>query len=260
MQGDNKMKILVVGDSCIDRFIYGSCDRICPEAPVPVFNPTSQKENLGMAGNVKSNLEALEVECSIITNDTDRITKTRYVDSKTNQMLMRVDENDSCNPISVEQLTDIVEYDCDAIIISDYCKGFLNEDAISFICKTSRAKTFLNTKKKITSNLLWADFIQVNQFEYQESKKFLTEYEEDLVKEKLIVTYGEKGCYYKRKLIPQENKVEAMDLSGAGDTFLSAFVVHLLLNSKTKYHIENAISYAQMCASDVVKRRGVVTI
>ena len=52
------MKILVIGDSCIDKFIYGSCERICPEAPVPVFNPLSSTENIGMAGNVKNNLES----------------------------------------------------------------------------------------------------------------------------------------------------------------------------------------------------------
>ena len=33
------MKILVIGDSCTDIFIYGEIDRICPEAPVPVFKP-----------------------------------------------------------------------------------------------------------------------------------------------------------------------------------------------------------------------------
>ena len=62
------MKFLVIGDSCIDKFIYGSCERICPEAPVPVFNPLSSTENMGMAGNVKNNLEALGIECDIITN------------------------------------------------------------------------------------------------------------------------------------------------------------------------------------------------
>ena len=43
------MSILVIGDSCIDIFIYGDIDRVCPEAPVPVFKPTSQTENPGMA-------------------------------------------------------------------------------------------------------------------------------------------------------------------------------------------------------------------
>ena len=72
------MKLLVIGDSCVDKFIYGTCDRICPEAPVPVFNPIKVKKNGGMAKNVQANIEALGVDCDIITNG-ELITKTRYV-------------------------------------------------------------------------------------------------------------------------------------------------------------------------------------
>ena len=45
-------KILVIGDSCIDEFIYGKSDRLCPEAPVPIFIPTKIISNGGMALNV----------------------------------------------------------------------------------------------------------------------------------------------------------------------------------------------------------------
>ena len=55
-------KILVIGDSCSDIFIYGNIERICPEAPVPVFNPTHKTKNGGMAKNVVKNLEALGLE------------------------------------------------------------------------------------------------------------------------------------------------------------------------------------------------------
>ena len=65
------MKILVVGDSCTDVFIYGAIERICPEAPVPIFKPTHQTENGGMAKNVVANLEALGCDVDIITNSND---------------------------------------------------------------------------------------------------------------------------------------------------------------------------------------------
>ena len=55
------MKILVIGESCQDVFEYGVSDRLCPEAPVPVFNPTKTVKNGGMAMNVYRNLEALGV-------------------------------------------------------------------------------------------------------------------------------------------------------------------------------------------------------
>ena len=50
------MKVLVVGDSCKDKFIYGECKRICPEAPVPVFKSLRTVESGGMAMNVCNNL------------------------------------------------------------------------------------------------------------------------------------------------------------------------------------------------------------
>ena len=51
------VKILVIGELCIDEFIYGEVKRLSPEAPVPVFNPVEKTSNRGMAGNVVSNLE-----------------------------------------------------------------------------------------------------------------------------------------------------------------------------------------------------------
>ena len=53
------MKILVIGDSCTDVFIYGDIIRLAPEAPVPVFNPRRSVKNDGMAKNVSNNVEAL---------------------------------------------------------------------------------------------------------------------------------------------------------------------------------------------------------
>ena len=62
------MKVLVIGDSCKDIFIYGYADRISPEAPVPVFNTVKQTKNGGMAKNVLANLEAFGLNVDIITN------------------------------------------------------------------------------------------------------------------------------------------------------------------------------------------------
>ena len=95
------MKFLVIGDSCTDKFIYGQCDRICPEGPVPVFEPVGGTSNGGMAKNVRANIEALGVECDIVTqkNETE---KKRFVDKKTNQLLLRVDV--------VDRATDFFNY------------------------------------------------------------------------------------------------------------------------------------------------------
>ena len=50
-------KILVIGDSCKDIFIYGKANRLCPEAPVPVFIPQRRTETGGMAANVYENID-----------------------------------------------------------------------------------------------------------------------------------------------------------------------------------------------------------
>ena len=64
------MKVLLLGDSCEDEYIYGNCDRLSPEAPIPVFNPSKTITNQGMAGNVVENLRALGVrKTELITNN-----------------------------------------------------------------------------------------------------------------------------------------------------------------------------------------------
>jgi D-beta-D-heptose 7-phosphate kinase/D-beta-D-heptose 1-phosphate adenosyltransferase len=82
------MKILVIGDNCTDVFIYGRCHRLSPEAPIPVFEPSKTITNDGMAGNVVANLRKLGVEKVELISNHEQITKTRYVEEKSNQMLL----------------------------------------------------------------------------------------------------------------------------------------------------------------------------
>ena len=65
------MKLLVIGDSCIDVFRYGKVERLAPEAPVPVIVPEREESTPGMAGNVVRNLEALGADVNFITNTTE---------------------------------------------------------------------------------------------------------------------------------------------------------------------------------------------
>ena len=94
-----------------------------------------------MAKNVSHNVEALEMDITTITNK-NGIVKRRYVDNRSGQMVLRVDEHDYCERIDKKVLEDIRNNKCkpyfsgetkvDAIIISDYCKGFLEEDDFLF--------------------------------------------------------------------------------------------------------------------------------
>ena len=86
------IKILVIGELCVDRFVYGNVNRLSPEAPVPVLNPVETIENKGMAGNVVENLKSLMDDVEILHwHQHEKIVKTRYVDKKSNHMFIRVD-------------------------------------------------------------------------------------------------------------------------------------------------------------------------
>ena len=86
------MKILLLGDSCYDVYHYGEVKRISPEAPIPVFDLKYSEKKYGMASNVYENLKALGADVHIHTNFKE--IKNRYIDIKSKQQLLRVDEKD----------------------------------------------------------------------------------------------------------------------------------------------------------------------
>ena len=100
------INILVIGDSCTDVFLYGNVYRLAPEGPVPVFSPEYEKENGGMALNVYENIIAIGANPTLLTQN-EEIFKTRYVDSRTNSLLLRVDTNDKASRISKELVSKI---------------------------------------------------------------------------------------------------------------------------------------------------------
>ena len=73
------MKILIIGESCRDIFVYGKVERISPEAPVPIFKPIRQTENGGMAKNVEANLKVMGYEVDLITNLNGLGTRSEYL-------------------------------------------------------------------------------------------------------------------------------------------------------------------------------------
>tara|TARA_R110000796_G_scaffold250698_1_gene380232 strand:- start:452 stop:1186 length:735 start_codon:yes stop_codon:yes gene_type:complete len=244
------MKILVIGDSCKDIFRYGKVSRLAPEAPIPIITPTNEKTNPGMAGNVVVNLEALGAEVDFITNKKE-IRKIRYVCSKYNHLLLRIDENDKCERIITDFLPEL-EYD--AIVISDYCKGFLNEEDIEKISTTFRnIPIFLDTKKILGDWAYNIDFIKINYDEYLKNKNVL-DYN-NILNGKVIITRGSYGCDYQDQNYPTID-VPVKDVSGAGDTFLSGLVVEYIKTS----NIKKSIKFAQECTTIVVQKSGVSTI
>ena len=242
-------KILVIGDSCIDKFVYCDINRLCPEAPVPVLTPLSVIINPGMAGNVVANLESLGSETYNITSFSNT-TKTRYVDNKSGQMIMRFDEEDSPELCSADFKDYFEKYKFDAVIISDYNKGFLTEDIIKQISQTCKCNTFLDTKKRLGEWCKNIDFIKINLPEYNMNKNYTYD--------NVIVTDGKNGADYIKtgKNYSVKEEVKVSNVSGAGDTFLAG-LAYEFINTKD---IEKAIEFANDCASKVIQERGVTTI
>jgi len=245
------MKILVIGDSCKDIFRYGKVNRLAPEAPVPIIVPEKETSNPGMAGNVVANLKKLGASIDFITNKNE-IFKIRYVCSKYNHLLLRVDENDVSEHISHDVLENIKWDEYSAVVISDYCKGFLNEDDIKYI-SLKHPLTFLDSKKLLGD---WAhniSFIKINFHEYERNKEILEN--DSILKNKTIVTRGKYGCDYQGENYPTQ-EVPVKDVSGAGDTFLAGLVHNYALTKDVKF----AIDFAQQCTTIVIQKTGVSTI
>ena len=243
------MKIVVIGESCIDTFIYCTADRICPEAPVPVIVPQYTTTNPGMAGNTHKNLKTLTPTTSIsLYTQTQTINKTRYIEKKSNQMFIRVDSGEhridrfEFTPSIVNTIKE-----ADYVVVSDYNKGFLEDADIKAIGRLSKL-SILDSKRKLNDSTVEDfTFIKLNEKEHSINRL--------LSHKQIITTLGDRGAMFKEVIYPADNPRETIDVSGAGDTFTAAFI--------TKYFItrspSTSIQFANKLASKVVSKRGVVT-
>ena len=234
MQLQKQLKILLIGDSCTDEYVYGTCERLNPEAPVPILRFNRKDTTRGMAWNVRENLMSFGMEVYILTNE-EPITKTRYIDERSNQHILRVDDERPLKPMDYE----LPEDEYDALVISDYDKGFLTAKRIQELVDWFDGPVFIDSKK---TKLPKKDcYLKINEVE----SKLLRGYKN------LIVTKGAGGADYNKVNYPGE-KTKIVDVVGAGDTFLSALVYFYLLCGT----IEKAIPYANRAAAIAVQNFG----
>lgn len=245
-QLQNEFKILLIGESCTDKYEFCNVVKISQEAPVPVIRYTRLFEKQGMAANVFNNLNKFGFEIDFITN-TEKISKTRIVEEKSYQQLLRIDNDPPLQLWNGKTPLPLTEYD--AIIISDYNKGFLDYSAIENLIKKSKAWVFIDTKKtdlrRFSSERV---IVKINEQEYKNSTS---------KPKHLIVTRGDKGTlyYYNRQQVNsvfEVEKKEVIDVCGAGDTFLASFVAKFLYTK----NIQDAIMFANKASSITVQHLG----
>jgi len=244
------MKVTVIGEYCIDIFVYGDVNRLSPEAPVPVLQPIETTQNPGMSGNVVENVLSLKpTNCKIINfHQSNTIKKTRYVDRKSNHMFLRVDENDFAEPfnLNVSKTNSIIN--SDIVIVSDYNKGFLSHEDLLSIGKNSKL-SILDSKKILNDDIVKSfTFVKMN-FSESKQNSHLT------YTDNVIVTLGGDGCKYKDEIFKSPSPKETIDVSGAGDTFTSSFILKFYETN----NIKESIIFANTMASIVVSKRGVTT-
>ena len=231
------MKVLLLGDSCEDEYIYGRCSRMSPEAPVPVLDYAKIQTKSGMAGNVCLNLQAFGMDITFLTNK-EQIVKTRFIDEKSNQQILRVDNEIRVTPLLVPVATETF----DAVVISDYDKGYLSTEKIFEIVESATCPVFIDSKKTILPNKDNC-FVKINDVEYEKLDNYNIE--------NLIVTKGSEGCIYNNTLYPAQ-KVNVYDVVGAGDTFLAAFVYGFL----TTNNIDESLMLGNRAAAIAVQEPG----
>jgi D-beta-D-heptose 7-phosphate kinase/D-beta-D-heptose 1-phosphate adenosyltransferase len=166
-----KFKVLIIGDAILDTYIKGSTDRICREAPVQVINVLGNVHDCGGAANTAINVAALgaeacflsvigkdengkellevlkrnKVNVNYVIRDKERKTIAKKRVTASSSILLRIDDGDTC-PVSENSQSELIRViksiyrSVDAIIISDYGYGVVNESLIVTLRKLREKK------------------------------------------------------------------------------------------------------------------------
>lgn len=239
IQQPTSFNVLLIGDSCLDEYHYGTVERISPEAPVPILKITRTETKPGMAANVKDNLEALGIDVDFLTGGIRSI-KKRFIDERSKQHILRVDE-DKPNPPFNAWRDSLAYNQYDAIIISDYDKGFITYDNVSAVREQFNGPIFIDSKKRDLARFEGC-YVKVNELERSLATSVCSN---------MITTLGGKGAKFHEKSYPAP-MVEVVDVCGAGDTFLAALAYKFL---ETR-NIDIAIEYAIQAGSLTVQHSG----
>ena len=175
----NEKKVLIIGDSMIDAYLWGEVNRTSPEAPVPIVEVKKHENRLGGAANVALNLKALganPILCTVIgtgdrsvlfeklmkesnlstegilsTNKRKTTIKTRVIAENKHQL--RIDEEETSPILQADEflkLTISLMDDIDVVILQDYNKGVLTPEIIEGVISSANKKripTIVDPKK-----------------------------------------------------------------------------------------------------------------
>lgn len=284
------LKILVVGDIMLDRYIFGRVERISPEAPVPVVEVEREEFRLGGASNVANNLANLGVKTylagvvgadygrhilrglmksagieDLTVEDPQRPTTEKARVVSLSQQLLRIDWEDK-RPIEGKVLKELLErldVNVDGVIVSDYAKGVVCQQLMERI---KEKKVFISIDPRPVNKHLYfgADFMTPNEKEAKQmdgDKPVETlgwKLKEELGLKTLVITLGAKGMsLFDREYFhfPARAK-QVYDVSGAGDTAVAVLTSAYMATKDWSI----ACQLANLCAGIVVGKLGTTPI
>jgi D-beta-D-heptose 7-phosphate kinase/D-beta-D-heptose 1-phosphate adenosyltransferase len=250
MNPETKPKILVVGDAMVDQYRFGTTTRISPEAPIPVVKVTDYKTFHGGAGNVFTNLVALGAEVRLRAGEPTPIKNRLMVG---NTQVARWDTNDEVQPILLEQLDQaILHWTPDAIVVSDYGKGSVDEHVIDWLHTVEGIPIFIDTKSSPRRFDRAARITQPAVTFFPNLTEY-TQHDDDYVDEySVILKRGADGLSRLEYGILQEfyraYATNVISVCGAGDTVLAAYAYFTALGDPA------ALFKASIAAAIVVEK------
>jgi len=303
-------RILVIGDVIVDQFIWGSVSRISPEAPVPVVNVNREELLLGGSANVLNNIFSLGGRgalCGVIGADlmgrqlvdllealpapVDGLVQARRpttVKSRVvaqGQQVVRFDREET-GILSNESVQAMVDYlkrhlrDFDAVIVSDYSKGVVNEALMTGLHQLRRdivseedrsLPLVVDPKPANLHRFVGATVITPNHLEAQLMSGMEIHNDRELLVAArhirseidcgaVLITRGESGMAL---LLDDENLVtiptmakEVYDVTGAGDTVASTLALGLAVGCS----VIDAAILANYAAGIVVGKVGTASV
>ena len=291
-EGFKKLRIAVVGDAILDKYVFGKVERISPEAPVPVFEIEREEFRAGGAANVALNLKALGVgrvalfsrvgkdpEGAILkkllyerdiesrfaeSGEVPTIRKTRLIARA--QQLIRIDR-ERREPLREDEvdylLGELEKFQPHAVVVSDYAKGVFVKPLAEGLKRLS-VPTFVDPRPKNVDLYRGFTCITPNLKEFEEIKTLLKvegDFESSakgvrdrLDLERLVVTLSERGIALVGEGVEYfpATAREVFDVTGAGDTVVAALAAVVTLTGDWRL----ACRLANVAAGVVVGKLG----
>lgn len=218
-----QIKVLVVGDAMMDQYHFGRVERLSPEAPVPVFIEESQKGRPGGAANVVANLAALGCQVKSVMPRGPNITiKHRYMVG--HHHLFRVDHDVIQQPLAAHiDLAVESAREFDAVVLSDYAKGFLTSLMCQEVIGAARGPVIVDPKGTDWSKYRGATVICPNHKEMPRLIEFDTEICPNILEKRgadgIRLHIASRFCGESEDFPARAKAV--FDVTGAGDTVVA---------------------------------------